>query len=159
MSRSGYKEDNDDPLAYGRWRHAVNRSIKGRQGQAMLRELVEALDAMPDKRLYSGSFATDEGKFCALGVLGKKRGIKMDDLVDEYNCDIENVAQRFGIAPAMAAEIMYINDEYAVDEWKLVDVDGSNTKSVRVYNDNHPQERWQYVREWAVANLKTPIVK
>jgi len=168
MSRSGYTDDNEDPLAHGRWRQAVRRSLEGKRGQALLRELVEALDAMPDKRLYSGSFATAEGEFCTLGVLGAKRGTKMDDLGDEHDCDTATVGQRFGIAPAMAAEIMYMNDEYAVDEWKWVDVEfcgpvrpyypdcGRHTKSVRVHNDNHPRERWQRMRAWAAANLKTP---
>lgn len=115
MSRSGYTDDNEDPLAHGRWRQAVKRSLEGKRGQALLCELVQALDAMEDKRLYPGSFATPEGEFCALGALGAKRGIKVDDLGDDYDCEPDRVGQRFGIAPAMAAEIMYMNDEYAVD--------------------------------------------
>lgn len=169
MSRSGYTYDNEDPLAHGRWRQAVKRALHGKRGQAMLRELVEALDSMEDKRLYPGSFATPEGKFCTLGVLGAKCCTKMDDLGDEYECDIEQVGQRFGIAPAMAAEIMYLNDEYAVDCWKWVDVvicgpmppyhfapygHKKHDRSVRVQNDNHPRERWKRMRAWAVENLK-----
>ena len=46
MSRSGYTDDNEDPLANGRWWQAVKRSLEGKRGQALLRELVEALDAM-----------------------------------------------------------------------------------------------------------------
>lgn len=177
MSRSGYTDDNDDPLAHGRWRQAVKRAIEGKRGQALLRELIEALDAMDDKRLYPGSFVTAEGEFCTLGVLGAKRGTKMDDLGDEFDCDAEEVGKRFGIAHAMAAEIMYLNDEYAVDEWKWVDVVicgpmpqyryiqtgrgveiaqrafERHERSVRLHNDNHPAERWQRMREWAVAHL------
>ena len=170
MSRHGYHDDNDDPLAHGRWRQAVKRSLQGKRGQALLRELAEALDAMPDKRLYPGSFATPDGEFCTLGVLGAKRGTKMDDLGDEDDCDSEQVAQRFGIAPAMAAEIMYMNDEYAVDCWKWVDVvicgpmpphhfppygHKKHERSVRVSNDNHPQERWQKMRAWVAKNILT----
>jgi hypothetical protein len=168
MSRSGYTDDNDDPLAHGRWRQAVKRALHGQRGQALLRELVQALDAMDDKRLYPGSFATPEGEFCTLGVLGTKRGTKMDDLGDDHECDTAQVGQRFGIAPAMAAEIMYMNDEYAVEVWKWVDVEfcgpvrshhpdwGRHTRTVRVHNDNHPQERWQCMRAWAVENLNPP---
>lgn len=171
MSRSGYTDDNEDTLAQGRWRQAVRRSLEGKRGQVLLRELVEALEAMPDKRLYSGSFATAEGEFCTLGVLGAKRGTKMDDLGDEDDCDPAKVGQRFGVAPAMAAEIMYMNDEYAVDEWKWIDVEvcgpvrpyhpdwGRHTRSMRVHNDNHSRERWQRMRAWAVANLMLPNVE
>jgi len=164
MSRSGYSDDCDG-WALIRWRGAVNQAIKGARGQALLRELVDALDAMPDKRLYPGSFATADGEFCTLGVLGAKRGVKMDDLGNEDDCDPKQVAQRFGIARAMAAEIMYMNDEYAVDEWKRVDVEicgpvrphhpdyGRHLRTVRVHNDNHPAERWQKMRAWAVGQL------
>lgn len=166
MSRSGYTDDNEDPPAHARWRQAVKRSIEGKRGQALLKELVEALDAMEDKRLYPGSFATEVGEFCALGALGSKRGTKMDDLGDEdYGCDTDMVGQRFGIAPAMAAEIMYMNDEYAVDTWKWVTFEicgpvrpyypehGRHTKTVSVHNDNHPQERWERMRDWAQKQI------
>lgn len=165
MSRSGYIDDNEDPLAHGRWRQAVKRALEGKRGQALLRELVDTLDEMDDKRLYPGSFATADGEFCALGALGAKRGTKMDDLGDEHYCDTETVGQRFGIAPAMAAEIMYMNDEYAVDCWKWITVEicgpvrphypdwGSHEREVRVHNDNHPRERWERMRAWAVGNL------
>lgn len=168
MSRSGYIDDNDDPLANGRWRQAVKQALRGRRGQALLRELVEALDAMEDKRLYPGSFATADGEFCALGALAAKRGTKVDDLGDEDDCDPDLVGQRFGIAPAMAAEIMYLNDEYAVDCWKWVDVvicgpmpphhfhpygHKRHERRVRVLNDNHPRERWERMRAWAADNL------
>jgi hypothetical protein len=174
MSRSGYTDDNDDPLAQGRWRQVVKRSLEGARGQALLRELVEALDAMEDKRLYPGSFATADGEFCALGALAAKRGTKTDDLGDDYECDTAQVGQRFGIAPAMAAEIMYLNDEYAVDGWKWVDVvicgpmppyhfppygHKRHERSVRVHNDNHPRERWERMRAWAVENLKRPTCR
>jgi hypothetical protein len=93
----------------------------------------------------------------------------MSDLGDEDECDAEMVAQRFGIAHAMAAEIMYLNDEYAVDCWKWVDVEicgpmppyhfppygrKEHQRSVRVHNDNHPRERWERMRAWAVENLR-----
>ena len=171
MSRSGYTDNDDDPLAHGRWRQAVKRALQGQRGQALLRELVQALDAMEDKRLYPGSFATADGEFCTLGVLGAKRGTKMDDLGDaDYGCDPEQVGQRFGIAPAMAAEIMYLNDEYMVDEWRWVTVeicgpmrpnergaiygfDNKHLREMRVHNDAHPQERWLAMRKWAAEQL------
>lgn len=171
MSRSGYSEDNEDQLALGRWRQAVRRALEGKRGQALLLELVDALDSMEDKRLHSGSFATAEGEFCALGVLGTKRGTKMDDLGDEDDCDPAEVGRRFGIAMAMAAEIMYLNDEYTADEWTWIDVEicgpmrpywpdyGSHTKSVSVHNDNHSAKRWKSMRAWAVKQLKTHNAK
>lgn len=167
MSRSGYTDDNDDPLALGRWRQAVRRSIEGKRGQALLQDLADALDAMPDKRLYPNSFSTADGEFCTLGALGTKRGTKMDDLGDaEDGCDTAIVGQRFDIAPAMAAEIMYLNDEHLVECWPLRTVEicgpmrphypdwGEHKKRRPIYNENHPQERWKRMREWVSKNLK-----
>jgi hypothetical protein len=53
MSRSGYTDDygDDDPLALGRWRSAVNNAIRGKRGQAFLHDLAATLDAMPEKKL------------------------------------------------------------------------------------------------------------
>lgn len=165
MSRSGYNDDCDDNLAVGRWRGAVNSAMSGKRGQALLRELLEALDAMPDKRLFSGGFKRADGEFCTLGVIGDKRGTKMDDLGDdEDGCDMRKVGERFGIAPAMAAEIMYHNDEYAADEYRWVDIEicgpmrpwDRRVKSVQVLNENHPQERWQAMRDWIASQLNQP---
>lgn len=166
MSRSGYVEEVEDPLAYGRWRAAVKSALHGKRGQALLRDLAQTLDAMEDKRLYPGSFATAEGEYCTLGVLGAKRGIKMDDLGDEYDCDTKRVGERFGIAPAMAAEIMWLNDEYLVEmvTWHEEDLCGPvrpnwpdfnrKTFSVLVKNPDHARERWLKMREWINENIK-----
>lgn len=167
MSRSGYTDDygDDDPLALGRWRQAVKRSIEGKRGQALLRELLEALDAMEDKRLFSGSFATADGEFCTLGVLGAKRGTPMDDLGDAEDCEADRVGQRFGIAHAMAAEIMHLNDEH-ISDTKFIDVEicgpvrphwpdwGKHRKTVCVNDDEAPAKRWKYMRDWTVKQIK-----
>ena len=138
MSRSGYTDDHDcddyPELALGRWHQAVNLAIKGARGQAMLRELAEALDAMPVKRLFAGSFASPTGEFCTLGVLGAKRGATMDDLGDSDHCDADRVGKRFGIAMSMAAEIMYVNDE-----------EGHDAET--------PEQRWTRVRAWVAEQL------
>jgi hypothetical protein len=147
MSRSGYGYSDlcdDDPLADGRWRGAVKRATEGARGQAMLRELAQALDTMPDKRLYPGSFTTPEGQFCALGALGAQRGTKMDDLGDEDDCSPKQVGQRFGIAPALAAEIMFLNDESLDDAWLRA-----------AWGEDAPQKRWQFMRKWVTQQLKT----
>lgn len=136
MSRSGYTDDIDDVLSYGRWRGAVCSAIRGKRGQDMMKELLSALDAMPEKKLYLNSFEAGEGQFCTLGVLGNSRGTQINDLLnDEGYCDTVVVAQRFGIANALACEIMYENDE------------GS------VYDEETPEHRFARMRRWIVDNI------
>lgn len=60
--------DEYDPLAQGRWEANVERSIKGRKGQKALRDLRDALLAMPEKRLIADEFATPDGEVCAVGA-------------------------------------------------------------------------------------------
>ncbi len=162
MSRSGYTDDIDNHWHHIMWRGRVASSIRGKRGQAMLRELMDALDAMPNKRLYPNSFATAEGEYCTLGVLGAARGTKMDDLGDaEEGCDERLVADRFGVAAPLVQEIMYMNDE-AVDSYRLktVEICGpirpwwSHTKSVCVNDDEAPARRWRVMRDWVAQQIK-----
>lgn len=125
MSRSGYSDDYEDNWRYICWRGAVASAIKGYKGQRFFKELLEALENMPNKRLISDSLVED-GEFCTLGVLGNKRGINIENLDPE---DSETVANTFKIADALAREVVFINDEYG-------------------NCDETPEERYCRVIEW-----------
>jgi hypothetical protein len=128
MSRSGYT-DGCGGWELIRWRGAVKSAIRGKRGQDFLRELIVSLDALSDKSLTENALET-EGKVCAMGAVGLKRGLDMKQIDPEER---EEVAEEFGISPAMAAEIAYENDEGA---WRET-----------------PQERWTRMRKWAEKNL------
>lgn len=133
MSRSGYTDDYiDDHLEFGRWRGMVTSAIKGKRGQTLLRELAEAMDSMQVKELIEGELQAGD-EVCALGAVGKKRGISMDELDPE---DSERVAEVFNIAPCLAQEIAFINDEdcYLTDR-------------------ETPAQRWQRVRRWVARQI------
>lgn len=159
MSRSGYTDDCDgDYWSLIRWRGAVASGIRGKRGQAMLVQTLEALDAMPVKELATDSLINAEGQYCTLGVLGAKRGIDLSDIDPD---DREDVAGSFGISEALAAEIMYLNDESVSDwEWQYVDICGPlrpcerRTVSMRVEVKNHKRKRWQYMRDWIAKQIK-----
>ena len=113
MSRSGYSDDiwEDDNRGW-LYRGAVKSAFQGRRGQAFLKELLAALDALPVKELVAWELEKD-GAVCALGAVGKARGIDMSQLDPE---DPDTVAGTFGIARAMACEIVYENDEAQVGQ-------------------------------------------
>jgi hypothetical protein len=125
---------------------------------------------MPDKRLYPGSFATADGEFCTLGVLGAARGVKMDDLGDgEKGCDPDLVGERFNIAAPMAREIMWHNDEIVDEfEWDTIELAGPPRKhspdwgahlkaQVRVPVKDAAQRRWRYMRDWVAKQIREPV--
>lgn len=130
MSRSGYTDEMDDQWALIRWRGAVKSAISGKRGQTFLREMAAALDAMPDKSLVAEELEVD-GAVCALGAVGKSRGIDMSP-IDPY--EYESVAATFGIPEALAREIMYEND----CDWR----------------DETPEQRWKRVRKWVQEQIK-----
>lgn len=130
MSRSNYSDELDDRALY-MWRGAVNSAIRGRRGQALLSDLLAALDAMPEKILIADALVDDDGDHCVLGVLGEKRGVPIATLDPE---DSDVVAKAFGIANALACEIVFINDEAG-------------------NHDETPVQRWQRVRDWVSRQI------
>ncbi len=127
MSRSGYSYDYEHLDLY---RASVDRALRGRRGQKFLRELAEAMDAMPEKRLITRDLERG-GDVCTLGVVGRERGIDMDRIDQD---DPEHVGQAFGIARSMAAEIEDVTDDTGP---------ASET----------PEQRWVRVRRWVALHL------
>lgn len=133
MSRSGYSDDYDgtewDMI---RWRGAVASAIRGARGQALLRELRDALDAMPEKRLIAEELQDQTGAVCTIGALGVARGVDLSKLHVE---DYDSIAAEFGVARALIQETEYMNDE-----------GGRRGQS--------PESRWCRMRAWVSAQIK-----
>lgn len=131
MSRSGYSDDIDNWRLI-KWRGQVASAIRGRRGQSLLRDMLAALDAMPEKKLIESELQTTDGDVCALGAAGKARGVDMSTLDPE---EPRMVAAAFDIAHQLAAEIAYMNDEVT-------------------YYTETPEQRWTRMREWVAAQIR-----
>lgn len=129
MSRSGYSDEVDDDWALIRWRGAVKSALNGKRGQAALRELLAAMDAMPVKELIDNELVSESGQFCTLGVLGAARGLDIAKFDPE---DYHQLAEAFGLSRAMVQEIEFHNDEYERDS----------------------ASRWNYMRAWVDSHIK-----
>jgi hypothetical protein len=148
MSRHGFSEgsgDKGEDLAMGRWNAQVKSATRGKRGQAFFRALVEALDALPEKRLVPNSLETTEGEVCALGCLARHRGVDVkvlslgnEEFPDEEweDSDWDKLSELFNIAPQLAREVMYHNDEAGY-------LNGEDAGSAR----------WQQVRKWAARQI------
>ena len=168
MSRAGYYEDDDDPLALGRWRAQVMSATRGRRGQQFLRDLLASLDAMPEKRLITDELEVSleadvkraeawaeitglptkdyhkfykrpetykDGDVCALGALGRSRGLPVAEINPTNH---EQISTAFDIAEPLAREVVYINDECGYGET--------------------PEARWVRVRAWVSNQIKKPAL-
>lgn len=160
MSRSGYSDDCENVALY---RQAVERAIRGRRGQALLRDLAKAMDAMPVKRLAAYSLHDNaSGEFCTLGVLGQARGMDLAKLEDQ---EPDVVGDAFGIARSMAAEIVYMNDEAENDAkpGRYVEIAGPmrdfhpfweyHERYRNIPEDDPESHRWKRMRAWVAENL------
>lgn len=128
MSRSDYS---DDCEYLGLWRANVEKTISGKRGQEFLKDLVSALEAMPQKRLIRGAIE-ENGEVCAIGAVGLQRKVDFDDLdPDEY----DHVAKVFRISSMLVREVAYINDEH--------------------HRYETPEARWTAMHTWAKSNLQT----
>lgn len=149
MTRSGYSDDCDNDWQFVMWRGAVKSAIKGKRGQAFFKEMLAALDALPVKRLVKDELQAPDlitcshwGMFetqsvCAIGAVGRARGVDMNKIDPD---DPPQVAGAFGIAQAMAQEIVYINDEW-----------GSYRET--------PEARFVRVREWVARQIRAPATE
>lgn len=139
MTRSGYHDDLDG-WSLIRWRGAVASAIRGARGQAFLKEMLKALDALPEKKLIASALVSADGECCALGSVALLRQLETKG-VDAY--DREAVADLMGIAEALAAEIAFVNDD---------DFRWSPEAEV-------PENRFSRVRAWVVENIRADAVE
>lgn len=137
MSRSGYTDDYDEFTEL--YRGAVRKAMKGKRGQAFFRDLRTALDVLPVKRLIYGTLRDAvTGEVCTLGAIGIMRNVKLP-IVDSDDCGESSrlLGQLFNIAPSLAAEVQYMNDEAS-------------------YTTETPEARYTRVSQWVDEQLATP---
>lgn len=139
MSRSGYTDDCEN---FAMWRGMVMSATRGRRGQRFFRDLLAALDAMPEKRLVDEELQTQDGDVCAMGALGNARGVDMTKIDPE--CP-EQVAPVFDIAECLAQEVAYMNDE---EYGRFYD------HARGEYRETTPEERWTKMRAWVAKQIR-----
>lgn len=122
--------DEQFPGQYELWEHNTLRNFSGKAGQAALRELRDALLALPEKRLIETRLADEKGNVCALGALavqkrvaeGRDRAVVIaemaeaveadDDWIDTWEAEQQTLAEAkaCGMKTNMAVAIAWEND-------------------------------------------------
>ena len=108
------------------WLRDVANAIASPKGQAFLRELAAAMDAMPEKVLIANELVDKEGDCCTIGAVCKARGI------DATHMDSAAVAEWLGAPLLLVAEIIDVNDGYR----------------------ETPVHRWQRMRQWVDKRIR-----
>ena len=152
MSRSCYM-DECEPWDLIRWRGQVASAIRGKRGQAFLLEMWRAMQALPAHRLTFDELENEyDGSVCAIGSVGKARGVDMSKLEPD---DYDGIAAAFGIPQQLAQEIMYLNDE--CDRGDYVEAYGPPTRygrSIYVFVPTPPERRFERMKKWIENNLR-----
>lgn len=135
MSRSGYSDDYEGEAPVEFYRQAVRRATTGYRGQYLLRRLRDALDAMPVKRLIAGDIKNASGQVCAFGAIDANAP-RYEEGEDDWGAHSHagKLADHFNCAHALAAEIVYMNDEA---EWRK----------------ETPEQRWVRMRAWVESQI------
>lgn len=141
MSRHGLQDDIDDNWQLIKYRGQVESAIRGKSGQKFLKELVRALDALPEQKLVSETLQTHDGAVCSFGAVARLRGIDVskftpgpDDDPEDFNDDMPHeLSGIFDIAHQLVSEIIWENDEQCSHK-----------------SDHH---RWVWMRKWADSRI------
>jgi hypothetical protein len=139
--RIGYSEDEDFPGQFALYQANCRRSIKGKEGQAVLRELEQALLALPAKRLIADELRNAEGEVRAVGALAKYRGVEKTEADPE---DMEEVGVELGMPRLVAWKVVCLND---------IELGGYGYGLVSVT----PEERYVKVLEWVRRQIGQAI--
>lgn len=152
-------EEEDHPNQAALWEANMERSLRGRKGQAALRELEAALLALPEKRLIANDTVSADGAVCSIAALAKHRGYKGnlelpqmagdgddwdnesgDKFFDEYEYEeaveaaMMKVAGDLGIPRMVAFAIIYEND------------DG-------MWREPTPERRYEHMLKWTQRQI------
>lgn len=129
MSRSSYSDDygDDFPGQLGLYRANVWRSMRGKAGQKVLREMRDALLALPVKELHAEVFAEgtpEKPKVCALGAWATaKTGSPAAATAllrdPEYDNETAEDLAKHGWPRLVVLDTIYINDASRSTEHKV----------------------------------------
>ena len=115
----------------------LEAAISGKRGQVLLRDLLAALDAMPEKLLIASDFVWPDGKCCALGALGLARGMNSEDL-NALGNNLVKTAREFAAPPSLIVAIWREND-------------AGPCVGRRTYQFQN--SRWIYMRAWVASKI------
>jgi len=158
------------------WQHNVQLALKGRKGQKALRELRDALLALPEKRLIARALCT-AGKTRPEGLDDSWRVRDFDEIIDSQGgagvCAVGAYAWhkkvKAGMEPTAAFESlpMLADTDSGIYDTKMVGVEAGLTRTLayefaylndETYESLSPEERWIAFMVWIEKQLITEPV-
>lgn len=172
MSRINYSDDENYPGQFELWQANCQRSLKGKRGQAALRELEAALLALPHKRLIARAVAAN-GDVCAVGAVLLLRKTKevgsldaaqqaleadMGEVDEQGFIETEDLGVEVGMPRLVAWKIVEMNDIQCDTVWEVAYGPerrgfGTYKGGLPLVRDMRPEERYEKVLAWVRGQL------
>ena len=155
--RLNWTDDEDHPGQFALWQANCRRSLRSRQGQAMLRELEAALLALPEKRLVAHTLATETGDVCAVGALAKYQGHDLTAFDWEYESDAVGI--QLGMPRLVAWSVVAQNDIENDGRYEIAEGPSHNrwgSPGYSVFIATTPEERYERMLLWVQEQLRAP---
>jgi hypothetical protein len=135
-----YYDDDLDPSREGLVAGALRSAVRGKRGQRFIRDLVQALDALPSPELAAGALEDEDTECCcAFGAVRRFRGsdavpLWFDPMEEDLTPD--HLAEPFNVSETLAWAVVQVNEDGMT----------GNDVSTR-------RHRWNVVKDWAIRQL------
>ena len=154
--RLNYSDEEDFPGQFEIWQANCRRSIRGKKGQAELREFEKALLALPEKRLIKDALRDEHSGVCAIGCYARHKGLDLSKFDPEDESDAVGVAA--GMPRLVAWEVVALNDITLDTVWEVADGPpqpgyGIYKGGVPLVRDMTPEERYERVLAWVREHI------
>lgn len=174
MSRSGYNNDygdyDYDQWAAIRWSGAVKSAMRGKRGQQFLKDILAAMDAMPEKRLvrnvlvFDGSGDPTPPRTDPYGhnsYYGDPVIVGGDQLYDinGNTCNVGDCCAMGALAKARGLDISNVDPEDPPQVAALFKVNDKIVREIADHNDEHghvnetPEARFIRMRAWIAGQI------
>lgn len=145
------------------WEANLERHMRGAQGQRALRDLRDALLALPEKKLIHGRLADEQGYVCAVGAVAlHRRSQKGDDpaAVLAEMAALLKPDERWGEIDAWEAEerTMNLGMSVGLKRCMAVTMSARNDGGWYAPSDETPEQRFERVLAWVESNIKPEAV-
>lgn len=166
--------DGENPICYT-WEGNIRRICRGKRGQRILRELCEALLALPERRLIANKLENKRtGEVCAIGALARYKGA-LPDFEDDGDSELtREVGENLGLGFMLTWELGYMNDEACRPLHlgaRSVPLDVPITEETSGWGNGRPartlyatvrgelrgytpEQRWQRIYDWAANQVQ-----
>lgn len=155
--RLNYSDEEDRPGQFALWDANVRRSLKGRAGQKALRELHDAMIALPEKRLIANRLTDEDGGVCAVGAYAKAKGLDLERFDPEDETDEVGVVAGMPrlVAWSVVAQNDLVNDVvWEVAYGPLNRWEATYRGGIPLVRDMTPEERYERILTWVVKQLE-----